>query len=156
MLLLSKILSGNKKHIPWTCIHRENALFRVYERTVLDLSRVLFIDIFLTKCLTLCLKLSRVVKNFLPPVLILCQIILGTLIRPGSIFAYETSMQEFTAITDSCMGCADFVHDMCVVHNLFLSPNKVAVDRWRLIPTQGFFLFFLLLFGNLVITQKAN
>lgn len=34
------------------------------------------------------------------------------------------------------MGCADFVHDMCVVHNLFLSPNKVAVDRWRLIPTQ--------------------
>lgn len=69
MLLLSKILSGNKKHIPLTCIHRENALFRVYEWTVLDLSRVLFINIFLTKCLTLCLKLSRVVKNFLPPVL---------------------------------------------------------------------------------------
>lgn len=46
MLLLSKILSGNKKHIPLTCIHRENALFRVYERTVLDLSRVLFIDIY--------------------------------------------------------------------------------------------------------------
>lgn len=68
-------------------------------------------------------------RTFCRLFLILCQIILGTLIRPGSIFAYETSMQEFTAITDSCMGCADFVHDMCVVHNLFLSPNKVAVDR---------------------------
>lgn len=138
MLLLSKILSGNKKHIPLTCIHRENALFRVYEWTVLDLSRVLFIDIFLTKCLTLCLKLSRVVKNFLPPVLNFVPNYPGDLDPTRQHF----HVRDEHAITDSCMGCADFVHDMCVVHNLFLSPNKVAVDRWRLIPTQGFFFFF--------------
>lgn len=93
------------------------------------MSRVLFIDILLTKCLTLCLKLSRVVKNFLPPVLNFVPNYPGDLDPTRQLFTYETSMQEFTAITDSCMGCADFVHDMCVVHNLFLSPNKVAVDR---------------------------
>lgn len=56
---------------------------------------------------------TGLLKTFLPLILNFVPNYPGDLDPPRQHFAYETSMQEFTAITDSCMGCADFVHDVC-------------------------------------------